>query len=121
VTSSERTSKYASGAHSEEKLARARELYAVGKSLQAVSREVGIPYSTLRYHAWVRGWGVRNRGKKRDVREDRRRAKELARRVQREEARMLFEESLAKGERLEVMARGVLIRESERAKLGYRG
>ena len=103
--------------YSPETLQRARELYQGGMSLEAVGKELGIPYSTVRYHGWVEDWGVRAKGVKRDLRKEAEKAKRLARKLKREETLMLMEASLVKAEDLEVLARKSLLVDSARAKV----
>jgi hypothetical protein len=96
---------------------KARELYQGGKSLEAVGKELEIPYPTVRYHAWIEEWGVRVKGIKRDPRREAAKARDLAKKLAREETLMVREASLAKAEELEVLARKSLVTESARAKV----
>jgi len=96
---------------------KAQELYQGGMSLGAVGKELGIPYPTVRYHAWMEDWGVRAKGVKRDPRLEAARAKKLARKLKREEALMIAQTSLAKTEDLEVLAHKCLKADSARMKV----
>jgi hypothetical protein len=95
----------------------ARGLYQGGMSLEAVGKELGIPYPTVWYHAWMEDWGVRVKGVKRDPRAEAAKAQKLARKLAREEALMVMEASLVKADDLEVLARKSLAGDSARAKV----
>jgi hypothetical protein len=98
----------------------AREKVESGKTLQAVSKETGIPYTTLQQRAALECWAIAN-----PVRRSSGRAKEnYARRVKEVKAKLEQEEELLKAEmavmrveNVEVLARGGLGKYSERLKL----
>jgi transposase-like protein len=107
--------------HSEETKRAARELVESGGTLQATAMQTGIAYSTLQHWSELECWALKHptkraTGRPRVFYPGRVKAIETA--LEREEALMLAEESLAKSADLEIMARGCLIRDSERAKLG---
>jgi hypothetical protein len=95
----------------------ARSLYEGGLSLQGVAGKLGIPYSTVRYHAWTEDWGVRSRGGQQDPRYQKAKAKQIRRKLEKEEKRLEQELALVKAEDLELLARRSLAAESARAKV----
>jgi hypothetical protein len=66
----------------------ARSLYEGGLSLQGVAGKLGMPYSTVRYHAWTEDWGVRSRGGQQDPRYQAAKAKQMRRKLEEEEKRL---------------------------------
>ena len=102
---------------SAEQWAEARRLYEEGLSLEGVGAKLGISYKTVWYHAWVEGWPVRSRGAPRDPRYQAAKAKQLQRKLAKEEERLAQELVLVKAEDLELLARKSLAADSARAKV----
>lgn len=95
----------------------ARRLYQAGLSLQAVGQKLNVPYSTVRLHAWIEDWGIRNKGRGPDPRHQRARARQIRQRLEREEKRLTQELVLVKPAELEVLAHKNLSAASARTKL----
>jgi hypothetical protein len=95
----------------------ARSLYEGGLSLQGVAGKLGIPYSTVRYHAWTEDWGVRSRGGRQGPRYQAAKAKQIRKKLEKEEKRLEQELALVKAEDLELLARKSLAADSARAKV----
>jgi hypothetical protein len=100
-----------------EQWTKARRLYEEGLSLEGVAEKLGIPYSSVHYHAWVEGWPVRSRGGQRDPRCQAAQAKRIRRKLEKEEKRLEQELVLVKTEDLELLARRSLAADNARAKV----
>jgi len=61
-------------------------LYEEGLSLAGVAGKPGIPYSTIQNHAWVESWPVRRRGGRKDPRLQAAKAKQIRRKLEKEES-----------------------------------
>lgn len=95
----------------------ARELYEGGLSLQKVGQKLGLAFSTVRYHAWLEGWRIREKWRGPGPRQQVARAKEIRRKLAREEKRLEEELTIVKAEDLEILARKSLAADSARAKV----
>jgi hypothetical protein len=105
---------------SREEFAVAREKVESGKTLQAVSKETGIPYTTLQQRAALECWAIANPVKRSTGRARvtyTERVKEVKAKLAQEEELLKAEAALVRIESVEVLARGGLGKYSERLKL----
>jgi hypothetical protein len=105
---------------SREEFAVAREKVESGKTLQAVSKETGIPYTTLQQRAALECWAIANPVKRSTGRARvtyTERVKEVKARLEQEEELLKAEAALVRVGNVEVLARGGLSKYSERLKM----
>jgi hypothetical protein len=82
-----------------------------------VAEKLGMPYSTVRYHAWTEDWGVQSRGGQQDPSYQAAKAKQIRRKLEKEEKRLEQELAPVKAEDLELLAQRSLAADSARAKV----
>lgn len=101
--------------HEPGKWLEAKRLYQDGLTLEGVGEKLGIPYPTVRYHAWVEDWGVRTKAK--DAVYQATKAKRIRRILEKEEKRLEEELVVVKTADLEILAKKSLAADSARAKV----